>query len=135
MEVASALPYRAIGLGRLYYEATGVTPHSETTRATYTVVANTYCYVWNSLLFVKRNTAATVAGTFGAKFQVLIGGTEIILVNVVHSTSNTVGAYDKMIVPLGIWLRPGDMIRVTTFDTSTGGTVDYTLFAGYLLSR
>lgn len=125
------LPYRIVNLGRLFYDQTGVAPHSETTRVTYTVAANCYAYIPFVNMLAKRATAATTAGTFGAKFQLLLGGTEIVLIGLIFSRSNTVGDHDRLQVPAGIWLRPGDMIRFTTFDTSAGGTIDYSLYCPY----
>ena len=131
LSAITALPHRIRAARRLYYDATGVSPHSETTRDTYTLSSTEYGYVENICIYVRRNTAATTAGTFGAKVQFLIGATDIVLLGFAHSTSNTVGAYDKIQFAANLYLRPGDMIRITTFDTSSGGSCDYSVYVAF----
>lgn len=113
---------------RLYYDQTGVAPHSETTRVTYTVTANHFAVVQGGVAFIKRATAASTSGLVVAKLQLLIGGSQIVnlVVNVLYNNTVNSFAVEKLTVP--IYARAGDIIRITTYDGSVGGTIDYSCY-------
>lgn len=118
-------PYKIINRRKLQYVANNVAPHSETERARYTCPDNRFACIDAIMIYVSRNTTPSTGGVFVGKVQFMIGGTDAVLIAFAHSRATTAGSYDKIHLPCKIWLRPGDAVRFTTADTSTGGTVDY----------
>jgi hypothetical protein len=120
--------YKSTTLKRLYYDASGVSPHSETTRATYTPSTNTYGALNSVFIFVQRVTAAGTVGKVVAKVQLLCNGSEIINIGMGYLKDNNVDAYSLVQLPCDILIRPTDILRITTYDGSTGGTVNYSIY-------
>jgi len=111
------------------YLGTGITPHTATERWTYTVGANKKAWLELLIAQVQRATAATTAGIPQVSiFFTPSGGSETSLVWS-WERGNAVGNKCTMVASgVGI-LGSGDIIRSTTFDDSTGGTMDYAAIA------
>lgn len=109
------------------WEGGNVGPHSLTERSSYTVPSERFLVIQNCWLYMMRVTAATTVGIYYLKIGVLLGGvTECTLIQAT-SRDNTVGAVMNMVLPNQIYLRPGDVIKTWTADTSTGGAVNYAM--------
>jgi len=111
------------------YSVAAVAPHGLTERWTYTVPAGTKTALEIALLMVTRDAAATTVGLARATiFYTPSGGSEEALLDAALLT-NTVGDQDRAILGASAVLLPGDLIRATTIDASTGGTINYVLTA------
>lgn len=107
------------------YEASGVAPHTQATRWTYTVPDQKKACVELMLVSVDRETATTVLGTAQASiyYQTKDGVTgNLTLVSII---SDTVGEKERQVLGLSVMLLEGDTIQGLTVDNSTGGTVGY----------
>lgn len=133
METLVPLPYRILDTFRVYYAQTGVSPHSETERARWTVPSDRYGKLQHAYLRVRRATAASTVGTVRARIEVLHDGTEVNYVLEARMVDNNVNATQFQILGLNIWLLPGEAVRIVTGDDSTGGTIDYTIYVNYAL--
>lgn len=106
------------------YAAGGVGPHAETNRWTYTVPAGRRAAVTFLEADVFRDSAATTLGVITVSVYY---NTELVLRSIVWN--NTVGARDFKLMTGLMVLNPGDTIRATTSDTSTGGSANYRISA------
>jgi len=109
------------------YDILDITPHSTTTRLTYTVPAGKKAMLEILQATVRRRTAATTLGRAYALWQFTPSGdlTKILLFSRVED--NTVGAKDDHALGTTMAMYAGDRIDGNTYDGSTGGTCDYTL--------
>lgn len=106
-------------------EHTNVSPHSDTQRFTTTIAAENKALLAYVMLRVERRTAATTAGVAAIYMTcVPYDGTETLIARAAL-TGNTVGTAAGVNVGMNVLLLPGDVLRVYTSDSSTGGTCDY----------
>ena len=114
---------------RLTHEATGVAPHDETTRDTYTAPDDVFAACVYVMMSATRKTIATYCRTVIVSFQYLIGGETVVKTVQIQLYNNTIGATVYTSQPVTLWLKPGDEVRITTTDFSTDGSVDYQCYA------
>ena len=101
---------------------TGVAPHVITSRWTYTVPAGRKCQIeFVQIELVRKTVAAPVNTAFG---YVTIAGASFLRAVM---ESNTIGERSNTVAGVGVILEAGDVIAGLTFDSSTGGTITYTL--------
>ena len=112
----------------LSYAVTGVAPHSNTQRATYTVPAGRKARVTTAKLTHLRTTAATTAGIVLAYAQLTPVGASAGILYLTQSLNGAVGAGDELNAQGQAVLLAGDQIALYTADVSTGGTVNYDLY-------
>jgi len=109
-----------------WYEA-DTTPHAETERWTYTVPAGKKGFVEFLSLYARRYLVATaLLAAFGIIYYRPSGGTERKLTQV-YLYDNTLGKETSQVIGQGITMGPGDRIRGTTLDNSTGGGITFFL--------
>lgn len=106
-----------------YYNTVG--PHSNTTRFTYTVPSGRKAFIDSGSVNVNRITAATVAG----QVRVALATPTLSNVLTLFTYSNTVGFADKSVVGGSLLILAGAVLEGTTEDTSTGGTILFTIYA------
>jgi len=107
------------------YIATGVSPHSGTTRASYTIPSEYRGRVLGIYIRLSRATAASAAGwVHGLVAYTPYGGTQRSVVGQAHN-NNAVGYTLYHNTVCGLMMHPGDVIAIQTADGSTGGTCDY----------
>jgi hypothetical protein len=72
-------------------------------------------------------TAPTTGGTAEVYLSLLpSGGSEVILLGAtLFSDQNAVGDHETQALGTSIILLPGDLLRFFTYDSSTGGTINY----------
>lgn len=71
-------------------------------------------------------TAAAPAGIRQFKVLASIGGvTYYVAMCWLPATSNTIGQLDRINIGQGAQLLAGDIVYINTFDSSTGGAIDY----------
>ena len=102
-------------------------PHALTQRFIYTVPAGFVLYQPLITAQNKRVTAAVTADLSEIVISVIRPDTVSVITSRVILASNTVYAFDRVIIPFPNALREGYSIRYDTSDSSTGGTVEYTL--------
>ena len=100
-------------------------PHGSTTRFTITNTASQKMFVDSGVVTVYRDTVATIAGSAAGALQ-SPGGSSVLLT---FQYSNTVGNIAQQVLAGSIYIKPGDSLIGITFDNSTGGTIQYALFA------
>jgi len=111
------------------YNASGVAPHSLTTRWTYTVPTGKKALLEQAMTYIMRSTAATTLGWASLKIWYQpSGGTNREMVYV-DLYDNTVAAKTISHFSFAMVLLAGDVLTGTSADTSTGGTCNYTLTA------
>lgn len=110
---------------QMSYNEEAVAPHVDTQRASVTIGANKKAMVHGGFGAVYRVTAAAPALRAFAYFTT--DNTLTLLITKVMT--NTVGDKDNQTVGDAGMLSAGQIIRLRTGDTSTGGTVDYSVAA------
>ena len=108
---------------RQFYGA-NLAPHAETQRWTYTVPANRRALVallWGQIV---RESAATTVGDGFLRIKTTISAVQVSGPVLVHR-NNTAGAEVHFAFGHSVYLGPGDLIELTTQDTSTGGVLRY----------
>lgn len=111
------------------YYSTAIAPHTLTTRWTYTVPTGKKALLEFALVKAIRSVAATTAGTVYAYLSLTPSGLTVVVLGVIELMANSVGDHDASLVGQSIVLGAGDALLAATLDTSTGGTVDYSLAA------
>jgi hypothetical protein len=110
------------------YGASGIAPHVNTTRFTYTVPAGRKCVVENICVSIYREGVASPIGQVFGYVVLFDGSTYCNLVNL-YTAANTVGATSTNIVGNGATVYAGEQIIGGTWDLGTGGTNDFRLNA------
>lgn len=110
------------------YTANAVVPHAQTQRASYTVPAAKKAFLHSITLSVTRVTVAAPVGKWGA-FTTLENGAVIYYIGENYKNSNAVYDSGCLVIAPNILLTAGDILKLYTIDTSTGGTVDYHISA------
>lgn len=115
----------------LVYSATSVTPHAATLRATYQPSSGRIGYIRMAALNLVRRSAASTMGV--AVGYVTLNSTSYgeRIVEVLHD-SNTANSARYLSTPLNLYVTPNDIVRIYTYDPSTGGSFDYTITILYL---
>jgi len=111
------------------YANSGVAPHALTVRWSYTVPAGKKAFVETISARLVRDAAATTAGLASIYVAVLpYGGSWTPLLRIAV-LSNGVGDRDGGEIGQSVILKAGDGLRAETYDTSTGGTLFYSVSA------
>lgn len=114
-------------LGISYSFASGsIAPHADTTRWTYTVPANRRFILNEAYAHLCRTALAGAAGAISVNILVNQGAGNIYVARL-YDLNNYVGDTMQLVIPAGLVLLAGHYIYATTSDTSTGGTVLYTV--------
>ncbi len=111
----------------IFYQASGVAPHTLTTRSTYTVPAGKKSQVTRIRLAHIRSTVATTVGKVQALLSYVPAVAAGLNLALVQAIATTVGAGDELNSVAFDVLLAGDTIRLQTVDASTGGAIDYDL--------
>lgn len=106
------------------YAAGGVAPHPETDRWTYTVPTGRRAAVTYAEADVFRDAAPSTLGVITVSIYY---NNNLVLRSIVWN--NTVGARDFKLMTGLMVLNPGDTLRATTEDSSTGGSANYRISA------
>jgi hypothetical protein len=99
--------------------------HSLTTRASYTVPVAKRALVSGIATNIIRNVVATTVGTAIIRFRILRSGGSTLNVYYHAFTSNTVEDSTSLNMAMNYHLAAGDYIEITTEDPSTGGNHVY----------
>jgi hypothetical protein len=111
-----------------------VTPHSTTTRYTYTVDPGSAALFYLIRFQIMRVEAATTLGTAGIVVYISLDGTNYYPVYSTFLSNNTVGASAISNPFAWIPLKAGEIFRIDTYDSSTGGSCNYYVTVeGYLI--
>ena len=115
--------------GAVEYNNT-VQPHTETIRINLESPNDSLYVVRFIIIYFYRITVASTAGALSARVY-LTDDNVYPLILVAHSNTNALygGAYNHM--ETNIALVPGIYLRITTLDSSTGGTVCWRLSVTY----
>lgn len=109
------------------YSATGVAPHADTQRWTYTVPNGKKVMLETSLAQVVRITAAAPVGLAKAAVNLTpLSVTSVFTTGVFHN-KNGVGDSENAFMGCGAQLQAGEIIEARTQDGSTGGTMLYNI--------
>jgi len=111
------------------YHGEDVAPHVQTTRWSYTVPYGKKAFVESAFVYVERATAAGTARLAQSQIEIQPFGQSTNYLLLVALRTNTVGDHDHEAMGNGPILLVGDAVGGYTVDTSTGGTVDYTMDA------
>ena len=95
-------------------------PHAASDQQTYTVPNGKIFLLESCIVCLERETAATAEGWAGAR--VFAREAPIVYATI---RSNTVGDKDKMNSGRSIIMKPGNEIKINSFDLSTDGTIRY----------
>ena len=109
------------------YLGTAIAGHSVTVRATYTTPTGKKAFLGAASLQFLRVTAAGVLGQIHTYF--FAAGSMILMAQLLD---NTAGAHLEREINLNAVLLDGESISFSTFDASTGGTVNYSLGAAIM---
>lgn len=104
------------------FHASGVAPHGNTVRATYTCPASRKAWISSIFFNVVRLTAAAPAGEVILQAEAPTAGVSAAIIVL---GSNGVGDRASDGFGQSITLRAADIVRIITQDTSTGGTCRY----------
>lgn len=105
-----------------YYAAVG--PHAAVSRFSYTVAAGKKLNIEVQFARLSRTVAATVAGQYHAEMSISTGASTILTTSI-HTTDNlTTGQVSAFGAP-PITVYASESASGITYDTSTGGTVEY----------
>jgi hypothetical protein len=102
-------------------------PHSGTDEFTYTVPTGRKALITGIELQVMRKTAATTAAEARAMIYSDSGDYTNAVTYVAQILTNNVGDKDEIIISAPILLGPGQLIKGSSDDGSTGGTCKYVL--------
>ncbi len=108
----------------LLYQAFVVTPTGETTRATYTVPANRRAIMTFFHASILRVNVATTAGDVWLALRQTIAAVDYIMA-MGQFNENVVGKWYHFHQNLDCYLFPGDVIKLTEQDASTGGNCTF----------
>ncbi|NDJ15137.1 MAG: hypothetical protein EBY17_28790 [Acidobacteriia bacterium] len=112
----------------LVYSATDV-PHAVITRATFTTATGKKAYIEMAAIFLRQETAATVVGRSFSVVRIT-SGTDIMDMARIDSNSSTVVNTSRVDHGVGQpTIYPGETVILRTYDGSTGGSIDYSLYA------
>jgi len=105
-------------------------PHTITTRISYTTPAGKKVYLDQFLLRIRINTAATTAGNKEARWEYQPSGGSALTVMCVElrASQNVVDTLEKEIAYPSFTMYPADVLQGRTFDTGTGGDIEYRLY-------
>lgn len=109
------------------YNELGVSPHTVTERVSYTVPAGRVAEIDVIDICMVRYTLPTTSGRFEVSVNIYPGGGSPVLVARRHTATNTAfeGIMEHLTGPL--LLYEGDIISVSTWDTSTDGSTAITI--------
>jgi len=102
------------------YSGSGIAPHTATVRASYTVPTGKKVFVGGLFSAVRRATAATTLG-----LVMVYANWQAALCYFRYHINNTVDSLDQGNHTIGAVLLEGQVMQLMTWDTSTGGTIDY----------
>ena len=97
-----------------------VGPHAAVDRASYTVPTGKKFLLENSMVHMDRDVEATTPGWAGV--EILARDAVLIYATI---RTNVVGDKAKMNVGRSVIMRAGEVVRISSFDLSTGGTIRY----------
>lgn len=102
-------------------------PHVLTSRISYVVPTNRVARITGLFFFIRRVTAATAPSGPAILLEHRLGAGAFS--NLMHYflSSNGVGDILQIAVPCDLYLEEGNEIRMSTQDSSTGGTVSYSM--------
>lgn len=129
-----AEPYYRSGLYAtrpLRYIAAGVAPHALTERATAVITSGLRIIPEYINIQLRRVTAATTVGLVEVQLTIRPLSTDLLIYSSGFG-SNVVNDVLNITVPLGAHLDNGGTIKLKTSDSSTGGTVDYSIVAYFV---
>lgn len=109
----------------LWFEVGPVGPHAPNDRATYTVPANRFAIVECVQAHIRRIGAATTLGTSVAQARYYRAGVTLFMFAQATHFSNVANDPIDFNTTLHAILFPGDQLRMTTADSSSGGTMYY----------
>ncbi len=115
----------------LAYQNSALAPHGITVRATYTVPAAKKAVITQIDFTWGRQTAAAPVGDVFLQATVTVNGVTAEIAGL-YVRDNTLFNWKNQNVPAQIWLNAGDIINLSTFDGSTGGTGYYVLGLVYV---
>ncbi len=99
-------------------------PHGATTRWSYTVAAGKKLLVEAQFARLARQSAASTAGQYHAE-MVVSSGVSNILTASIHSIDNTTTLQSVSTPQQQMSVYAAEVVSAVTYDTSTGGTVEY----------
>lgn len=104
-----------------------VSPHSTTTRWSYTIPAARKAIIEIISGYTYRDTAATTGAEYGINISFVPNATTGAAISNINVSDNTEGAYNYVQAMGAITMFSGDSLIGDDFDNSTGGTVSYVL--------
>lgn len=117
---------------RREYVASGVAPHSATTRDTITTPSGTRYLIDTVYMRLRRASSASTNGYVVAMLSFTPSGGTARAIAGLQLYDNTVGYSTFATVPVGLVLYYLDSLSIVTYDLSTGGTVDYQVTLTYI---
>ena len=111
------------------YVATDVAPHALTERWSYTVPKGRKAFVEYLAASAVRITAAGPQGLVTACIDLGIPGPTALSLMAAQVMTNNVGDKDRVNIGQSLTLEAGDVLKASSTDLSTGGTMAYRLVA------
>jgi len=109
----------------VYYNGSGVAPHSYISRGSYTVPAGKKAVLELAFIQTYRLAAATTVAAVIADIAFTPSGGSAQLLQQLWHMDNTLYVVRDKTVPMSICMQVGDRIDIDTGDGSTGGTNSY----------
>jgi len=106
------------------FQNNNTAPHAITDRWSYTVPAGKKAFVEAGQTYARRVTAAAPVGLVQVTISIQPSGAGVAILLVSQIITNNVGDGDHAEIGSGPVLYPGDLIKGTTYDGSTAGTIN-----------
>jgi hypothetical protein len=112
------------------FVAFNVAPHTLTTRFTYTVPAGRFAYVHYAVAHCVRVVAATAANECGIQILLVTPSGQNLYLVMLRFTDNTLNVWRTQSISTQIIIPEQWTVRGETFDSSTGGQLNYFMNIG-----
>jgi len=122
-------------IDRITYNGTGVAPHTATLRGSLTIPTGAYGYLQFIGGSVIRATAPSTGGIVEVYLTLTPSSGSEVEVWRIGFTGTSVGTRGSSFNTPGLMLGAGDVLKVYTADSSTGGTCDYHIFVEVQIRR
>ena len=107
-----------------------VAPHADTLRATYTTPAGKKAYVEAAAVYIRCETAPTIAGRNVGVVRITDVSANLIDIARIDKLSKTVASNSYAVTSTTMpTIYAGETMTIRTIDFSTGGSVDYVIGA------